>query len=214
MEREFDGTTSISERNRGREPFFAPRFGPCNCLSRIEPSFTRVASGAAQAKVQQGFASCIEMKKAQHNPAIPWAQRQMRAYELVVNHSPIYERYGTPCLHAQVCTCRQTRAQNNGIEQVALQADVLQHRAIVKRAGQRRNEVHLPSGSTLDETAPRDLNYDLNLRRFRYAVVRFLHAPSIYRHWYIEQGGKMSREEVSNLDKAVRISKSLPVSFL
>src|SRR5205807_3190916 len=89
--------------------------------------------------------------------------RVIAAHHFVVGHAAIGEHHGAPSLHAYAVPNGQARTQHHGIEEVAFKPDVLRHRAVIERAGQRRDEVDMPGGAALEKAASRNLDFDFKL---------------------------------------------------
>src|SRR5882762_5612685 len=86
------------------------------------------------------------------------------AHHFVVGHAAIGENNAAPSLHAHAAPNWQPGTQHHCIQQVAFEAEVLRHRAIVEGAGQRRDEVDMPGGTALEKAAARNLDFDFKLQ--------------------------------------------------
>src|SRR6185295_19490469 len=86
-------------------------------------------------------------------------------------HAAIDEGDRAPGLHREPRAEGEARAEHHRVQKVALQADVLRHRAVVERAGKWRDEVDLSGRAALEEAAARHLDHDLELGRGHGGIV-------------------------------------------
>lgn len=107
------------------------------------------------------------MEKAKHPAAFCGGQRAAAANELVVAHPVIGEGHGTPRFHPHTTAEWQSRTQHHRVQQVAFKAQVLRHRAVVKRARQRRDEIDPARRPSLEKAAARNLNHHIQFNRLR-----------------------------------------------
>src|SRR5690606_23891133 len=121
------------------DPIGAARACTGKCRPRIDPSLTRIATRAPAPEVQQGLALRIEMKEAQHALTLVRGERGVAADQLVIDHAAVAEGDGGPGLDAHLGAERQARAEDDGIEKVAFEAEELRHRPVIEGAGKRRN---------------------------------------------------------------------------
>jgi hypothetical protein len=110
------------------------------------------------------------VEEAKNVAALLSTQRVMAADQLVVCHAAIGQRHGAPGLDVYPATARKAGPEHHRIQQVALEAQVLRHRAVIERAGQRRDEVDVTAGPALQKAAAWDLDQNLDLGWFLRSV--------------------------------------------
>lgn len=167
----------ISSPARGPVPTFGAasprRPSASDCLTSAAPSLACVAARAATPQIQQTLAPRIEPEEAEDGAPLSVIQWLSAAHELVIRHAPVSHHHGAPRPHRCACPTWQARTKHNRIERIALPSNVPWRRAVVERAGQRRDEVDAPAGRTLDKAASRDLDHNFDLRRLLLSIRRF-----------------------------------------
>lgn len=154
-----------SKANGRPAPGRVPRPRPRKRLAGIDPSFAGIAPRTPAAEVQQSLAAGVEAKKPQYFLAIRGARLRITANQLVVGHPAIGQRNRTPGSDLGSRSTTQALAEHHCIQQIAFQPYVARHRAIVERAGQRRNEVDAAKRPSLQKAAAGYLDKDFQLRR-------------------------------------------------
>jgi hypothetical protein len=148
-------------------PCFVSRLGARDCMTGLAPSITRVASGPAAPKIQQPLALRVEVKEAEHLAARRWSQWALAADEFVVRHASVGQNYGSPCLDPFSRAERKARSEHHRVQQIAFLSQVARHGAVVERTRQRRDEVEVTGGSTLQKAATRNFDYHVDLGRLK-----------------------------------------------
>src|SRR5690606_20092319 len=116
-----------SVRNRRAGPPVATRGSAGACGTRINPSLTRTAARAPTPEIKQALALRIEAKEAQHALTLVRGERGVAADQLVIDHAAVAEGDGAPGLDTHLGAERQARAEDDGIEKVAFEAEELRH---------------------------------------------------------------------------------------
>src|SRR2546429_2142613 len=132
------------------------------------PTFTGISPRTSPPNVQQPLALRIEVEESQHVTTLRRARRMIAANELVVRHAAVGQRHRVPRLDAHTRSKREAWSEHDGVQQIAFQADVTRHRAIIERTRQRRNEVDMPRRTALQKTAARNFNHHIYVGRLEH----------------------------------------------
>ena len=140
-------------------PRIVSRLGPRERLGSVTPALACVAPRAAPPSIQQSLAPCIEMKKSQDPSALRGFHRAIAADEFVVGHATVCQDNSTPRPDAYLGAERKARSKHQCVEQIAFTSQVARHRAVIERAGQGRDEVHVAGGPAFEKAASRNLDH-------------------------------------------------------
>jgi hypothetical protein len=161
-----------SELDRWPMPRFVSGLGARDCMTGLAPSIARVASGPAAPKIQQPLALRVEVKEAEHLAARRWIQWALAADEFVVRHAAVGQDYGSPRRDPFSRAERKARSEHHRVQQIAFLSQVARHGAVVERTRQRRDEVEVTGGSTLQKAATRNFDDHVDLGRLKGVPVR------------------------------------------
>ena len=156
-----------SKLNRRPLPRIIPWSRASERLDSLDPALARVAPRAASPNIQESLAFRIEVKKSKYSSALRWIQGAAAANEFVVRHAAVCQRHSSPCLDAYPRGERQTRSEHHCIQEIVFKTQVTRDRPIVKRAWQRRDEVDMAIGPSLQKATAWNLDHNLHLGRFR-----------------------------------------------
>jgi hypothetical protein len=175
-----------SEFNRRSVPRIVSRLGTRERLGSLAPALACVAPGAAPPSIQQSLTLCIEVKKSQDLLPLRRVHRVIAADEFVVGHAAVCQDNSPPRLDPYLSAERKARSKDQRVEQIAFKSQVARHGAVVKRARQGRDEVHVAGGPAFEKAASRHLDYYIYLwhqgrclAAKGSAVIRVVHCASL-----------------------------------
>src|SRR5205814_2124452 len=94
------------------------------------PAFAGISPGTSTPNVQQPLALRVEVEESQHVTTLRRARRMIAANQLVVRHAAVGQRHRVPSLDAHSRSEREPRPQHDGVQKIALHADMTRHRAV------------------------------------------------------------------------------------
>jgi len=144
-------------------PRVVSRSGTRTGIRHIAPSLASVTARAAPPNVQQPLALCVEAEESEDHSPLCCSHRTITANQFVVRHAAVRQAHGSPRLGPYVCTARQAWPKHHRVEQIAFESQIRRYRAIVERARQGRNEIHLARRPGFDEAAAWNLDHYIDL---------------------------------------------------
>lgn len=131
-------TAGHSERYGRAGPRSCPKPRPGQGRSDSTPALACIATWPTTPYVEKSLALGIELKEAKDASALQRIERSLAADELVVAHAAIGERDRVPSLGREPCASGNSRTSDDGIEEVAFEAEMRRHGSIVEGAREAR----------------------------------------------------------------------------